>query len=79
MSDLQLNNMSKGITDLAKNVTTSETVWKSFQMDPITYAKKNGYSVTLDATAVSKIRGTSYANAKTLLTSTDLSSSSSLW
>lgn len=80
MSDLKLNAMDKGITDLAKAVTASETVWKSFQMDPNTYAKKHGYGVSLSDSQVGKIKDTSYADAKVELTSLDLTSlDAKLW
>lgn len=79
MSDLQVGDMGKGITDLAKEVTANERAWKSFQMDPNAYAKKYGYSVSLDATAVSKIKSTSYADAKAALDSPGLISTAGLW
>ena len=79
MSGLRLNDSGKGITELAQDVTTNTTVWKSFQMDPNAYAKKHGYAVSLDATAVSKIKSTSYADAKAALVSMDLHTSAGLW
>jgi hypothetical protein len=70
---------SKGITELAKEVTASESVWGTFQKDPNGYAKKHGYAVVMDATAVSKIKSTSYEDAKAQLASTDLMSTAGLW
>ena len=74
---------SKGITDLAKEVTASETVWATFKKDPRTYAanwaKKNNTVITLDDTAVTKIKGTTYAEAVYKFPRVDLNSTSGLW
>jgi hypothetical protein len=79
----ELRDMSKGITDLAKEVTANQTTWATFQKDPRAYAaswaKKNNTVISLDDTAVTKIKNTSYADAKAKLTSTDLNRTAGYW
>jgi len=79
----ELRDMSKGITDLAKEVTANKTTWATFQKDPKAYAaswaKKNNTVISLDDTAVTKIKNTSYADAKAKLASTDLISAARYW
>ena len=78
---VQLSDMSQsGITALATKVTASENEWNVFKKDPQGYAVRNGFTVSLDKSAIDKIKSTSYADAKAKLTSLDLVSlDAKLW
>jgi hypothetical protein len=76
---VELRDMSKGIAQLAAYVTSSESLWTTFQKDPAGFAARNGYAVTLDQTAINKIRDTTYADAKAKLGVVDLNSTAGLW
>ncbi len=72
--------VQSGMAALAAKVIASEAAWDAFQADPNAYATQQGFSVTFDDVAVSKIKSTSYADAQAKLPSIDLMTQQSrLW